>query len=117
MKIHDLRGEKPKGKSKDGMMPVDADGPHVHMSDAHMGRMNGMQMPEVGQEYEIHGRAVVKGKNESADGKGKSRSMHMEITHLGMSKRKGEDKSLRETLEEAAEKDNPKEEAAEHGKK
>lgn len=86
------------------MTPGDEEYPYgtrVRLENEEMDKV-GLSKPKVGDHYEIRGHAKVIGAHESADEHGPRRHVELHITHMGAKKAEG--KSIREEIEDAADK-------------
>lgn len=96
-----LKSEKTKGKG--GASPTEPHEPdypygtRIHMNDDHVKKVYGDDVPEVGEEHDIHARGKV---TEMSDRDGEGKRLEIQITHMKKQPSKG--KSVREDLEEAA---------------
>lgn len=93
----------PKPKKGEGKVPEwhEPDYPHgtrVSLPPEHVEKLYGDDVPEAGEEHEIHAKARVKGIDVDDDG---GKRVELQITHMKRPKMKA--RSVREDLDDAAE--------------
>lgn len=103
MNLVEMKQKRKRGKGESLGSASDDDGPTLHLNDGHLESLGMGATPKPGDKLHVRGHAEVVHSSESADEDGKTRHVTLRLTHMAARKRSGE-KSVRQELEEAAEK-------------
>lgn len=117
MKLTDLKRTKAEKKEREKEMrlqgPAEEDYPYgtrVRLEHEDMEKLGLKDTPKPGAVFHIMAKGKVTHSHESADQHGKRRHVEIHLTHMGMEERKdkGREKSIREEIQDAAEKSEKK---------